>query len=283
MIVRLLATVASAWFLVFSVSATAHAMVAGDECSVYKHIIENSSQKLVQVVPDQQLANWPFALRCLVPIVGELKKEIGSPQISPDVLSKYLSVTGAIRAIMTRLSVTDTKQTAPPGSAGDTLTAFINEFRRLDNIDVISVLTYGARSESYDARVNSVLILGNVIDNSTVCVPLMQIYDKRTQNEKYYVNGRANLLGVISVVAPWAYAENYASIDSTREYVLQQIKGESNVTTTMQILENIRKRLLSQTNDSNKGVPLDAAWKRNCKGYMSSFPSNPEMTRRLQY
>jgi hypothetical protein len=259
---------------------------SSDACSPYVNAVEGGSASSVPIVPDRLLTNWATAIPCLVQIVGGVKDSVTSPNPSPEIRSKLLSATGAIRAIMTTLSAADEKAKSgsdPNAPRQDTLNEFINLFRTLDNLDVISVLTYGMRSDSYDMRLNSVLILGNVIDNSTICVPLIQVYDKRGEKESSYVNGRANLLAVISVVAPWAYRENYDNIQRTKDFVQRKVGTDASIPTTGKILVNIDQRLKSQVGDTNKNVQLSPEIKSNCAAYMKRFLPNADLVENIKY
>ena len=189
-----------------------------------------------------------------------------------------LSATAAFRSIVTKLNVSDQ---ASGNTSG--LDEFIKQFRLADNLDVVSVLSYGARSDVYDIRLNSVLLLGNVIDNTSVCVPLAHLNDPTLMTSANGMNGRANLLGIISVVAPWAYKQNFENIEKTRDFINNQIASDTNAKTTSNILENIRVRLKSQNTDSNRNVDLPQQWRIACKGYIEKFvPKLPSLDN-LQY
>jgi hypothetical protein len=208
-------------------------------------------------VDDRLLADWRTALPCLIIYLRTLRATVDSANFgaSPKVLGEFLRATGAVRTIMTN----NTQQ----------LSTIIETFRELTDLGVTSVLTYGARSDDYNARLNSIFILANVIDNTTVCVPLDQLYDPSIS-----VNGRANLLSVVSVVAPWAYRENFDNITKAHLFVTSKVsKADPNLKQTNDILSNIDSRLKSQTNDSNKGVYLPRALQR-CKGYRPMWNVN---------
>jgi hypothetical protein len=205
-------------------------------------------------VDDRLLAEWPTALPCLVTFLRTLKQTVTSPQFeaSPKMLGEFLRATGAVRTIM--------------ANNAQRLSEIIEKFRELTDLDVTSVLTYGARSDDYNARLNAMFILANVIDNTTVCVPLDHLYDPLIS-----INGRANLLSIVSVVAPWAYKENYDNISRARSFMLNKVpKDDPNFKQTNDILSNIDLRLKSQTNDSNKGVPIPTALQK-CKNYKPSW------------
>jgi hypothetical protein len=137
------------------------------------------------------------------------------------------------------------------------LNDFIYAFRNSDDIATAAVLSYGARSDNVDLRVNSVLILANVIDNSTVCVPLTHLNDRSLLDSSNGINGRYNLLGIVSVVAPWALNENYYNMQNTVALIRRSVDpADQNLSGTLNLLTNIEQRLQSQKPNSNKGVWL---------------------------
>jgi hypothetical protein len=114
------------------------------------------------------------------------------------------------------------------------------------------------------------LILANVIDNRTVCVPLDHLYDSRLGSKEidYSVRGQANLMAVVSVVAPWAYRENYDNIQTMVNVLGPKI--DPSLKQTLDILKNIQTRLNSQTNENNKGVPLPD-YAKDCAKYVPTW------------
>jgi hypothetical protein len=267
-------------------NAAKSAVLPSDSCSVYGNGIEGGYASGVPVVPDRLLASdWKEALSCLVPIIGALK--VTGPKFNPETQSKFLSATGALRAIITRLSLSDEKlKTAPAEQRRnqDTLNDFIKAFRDLENLDVMSVLTFGVRSDNYDMRLNSVLILGNVVDDRTVCIPLTHLNDPELDKTDYGINGRANLLGIIAVVAPWALKQNFESIKATRDSIFQSIrKDDPNLKQTYALLDNIDARLKVQTPQTNKSVDMPANQREDCKRYIEEYRPKLRDTRNLAY
>ena len=121
---------------------------------------------------------------------------------------------------------------------------------------------YGARTADDNVRSNATLVLGNVIDNQSVCVPLDHLYDSvlGAGATSYHIRGRANLLGVVSVVAPWAYKENYANIRTMWKYMdieIASLKSRPELQQTFQILENIDLRLKFQDQGEQKGQAVN--------------------------
>jgi hypothetical protein len=259
-----------------------------DLCSAYQVAVGGGTPGSVPVVPDNLLSDWRAAVACIAPIIGSLNGKINSAPVAMDVRSKFLSATGAVRAIITRIGSAEDKNTLLPidqrDPSIDTIAKFIAEFQKYQAVDVTSVLTFGAHSDSYDMRLNSVLILGNVLDETSVCVPLVHIYDPRLDGSDYGVNGRANLLGLLSKVAPWAYYEDFRNITNTRKFVSNKVaKDDPNLIGTNKLLDNIDKRLSSQTNQTNKNVHLPKKFKDVCRTYMDGYPPNDAMKANISY
>ena len=270
MTARILVPVVAAALIYFVSSVSPHAAVPATACAEYNAAVESGGGIASPVVPDRLLASWEEALPCLVPIIATLSPVVTGPKFTPAAQSKFLSATGAVRTLMTRASAYDEK------AKSTMLNQITEKFRELDNLDVASVLTYGARSDNFDMRLNSVVILGNIIDNTTVCVPLAHLSDPTLASTDYGVNGRANLLSIISVVAPWAYKQNFINIKATRDAINDAIpKGDPNLKQTYLILDNINQRLGVQTDANNKSVPMLAAWVSDCKKYIEAY--RPEL------
>jgi hypothetical protein len=166
------------------------------DCAIYQKAMAAPDS-----IPRELLKDWPRALSCLIDMLGELDAAI----TSVDAVSGRGDLLAIVKAIRVILDENDA--------------AAIRRFRETDTIAVASVLTFAARvpdgagSVNRDIRLNATLILGNVIDNSSVCVPIDHLYDP-----KINPNGRANLLAVVSVVAPWAYKPNADNISRMLEF-----------------------------------------------------------------
>ncbi len=247
-----------------------HAAVPlGGDCGAYIEASTPGAGSVPSVIPDRLLSDLNLAIPCLIAVIRNSKADVGASGTSKDASSRLLSVTAAFRAIMTRLVSSDQ-------IAGNTkgLDDFIAKFRAADDLDIVSVLSYGTRSEIPDLRLNSVSILGNVIDNTTVCVPLAHLNDPTLLDSPNGINGRANLLAVISVVAPWAYKENFNNITRTRQAIFNSLRsnvGDPNLKYTFYALDNIAVRLESQTPTSNQKFDLPVQWRLNCQAYVRSF------------
>jgi len=239
-------------------------------CAVYFDAVASGNIKVPAVVPDQLLFDSSVAIPCLVNVIKKMAPEIGPRGVTPDIAPRLLSTTAALRSIMTR--------GAAPGEHGNSpaLADFIAKFRAADDLDVASVLSYGARSDIYDLRLNSVLILGNVIDNTTVCVPLAHLNDPGLLDSPNGINGRANLLGVVSVVAPWAYQENFDNIKRTTDAIQETLGSpDTSQKSTSASLANIDARLNSQNIHTNKESSMPKEWRKACADYVENF--NPKI------
>ena len=80
----------------------------------------------------------------------------------------------------------------------------------------------------------------------------------------------------ISVVAPWAYKENYENIDKVREFWVAKLHDQDErYKETIHILQNIKVRLDSQTAaGSNRFVPIPRDLS-DCKRYSAQW-ARPE-------
>jgi hypothetical protein len=259
-------------------AAPALAQQSANNCTPFFEAVASGNRNLPAVVPDRLLSDTDTAIFCLVAVVRKMNSEIGPRGLLPDTAQRLLSATAALRVMMTRGTTASDEGHASSAALDD----FIRRFRADDDVDVASVLSYGARSDLYDLRLNSVLILGNVIDNTTVCAPLAHLNDPGLLDTPNGVNGRANLLGIISVVAPWAYKENFANITKTIEAIKASMsEGDPNLKSTSASISNITARLLTQTPTSNKNVPMPDQWRRDCANFVESF--KPKITAVVQY
>jgi hypothetical protein len=233
------------------------------------------------VVPEQYLADTNVAVPCLTQILDGIGGQIASPAIDADARNKLLSVSGALRSIMTRLDAADKAS----GSAdADGLQDFISMFRDKSTANVISALTFGVRSYDRNLRLSATLLLGNVIDNRFVCIPLVHLNDPDFMKSAEAVKARANLLSIVSVVAPWAYKENYNNMQKTRDFVNGQInRDDPDLKTTIYVLDNIQARLKSQTGNSNKAVSLNPSFAEVCRKYVQAYLPKPASLENVAY
>ena len=281
------------WFYVCLACAGLPLLVVGaraeqSPCAAYFAAVEPDKSGVAMVVPDLLLEDQQQSTRCLVDVLRDLGQRISSVKDvdTPQIQLPLLSATSALR----RLIATANGGNELKYDAGN-LKGFISLFREVDDINVVSALSYAARSSEKDLRLNAVLILGNIIDNSTVCVPLTHLNDSSLLDTPGGENGRANLLGVISVVVPWAYKENYESITSTAAALETALTDKADTLQTQRILNNVKTRSLSQ----NKGTTTNKdslLWKldnggsvKNCHLYVEKMqpPISPESMLRLKY
>ena len=261
-------------------ASPAVAQQSASDCTPYLAAVASGNIKVPAVVPDRLLSDTDTAIFCLVAVTRKMNSEVGPRGLPPDTAQGLLSATAALRVLMTRGTTVSDQGRANPAALAD----FIAKFRAADDVEVASVLSYGARSDLYDLRLNSVLILGNVIDNSTVCAPLAHLNDPGLLDYPNGINGRANLLGVISVVAPWAYKENFENITRTTQAIKASIQdGDPNLKSTSATLANISARLSSQTGSSNKNVLLPVEWRRACATFVDNFKPKITATSNVRY
>jgi hypothetical protein len=259
-------------------AAPAVAQQSANNCTPYFEAVASGNVNLPAVVPDRLLSDIDTAIFCLVAVLKKMNSEVGPQGLPPDTAQRLLSATAALRVLMTRGAAVSDEGRAKSATLDD----FIRKFRADDDVDVASVLSYGARSNLYDLRLNSVLILGNVIDNTTVCAPLAHLNDPGLLDTPNGMNGRANLLGIISVVAPWAYKENFVNITKTIEAIKASIpEGDPSLKSTSASISNITTRLLTQTPTSNKNVPMPDQWRRDCANFVEKF--RPKIPANVQY
>jgi hypothetical protein len=124
---------------------------------------------------------------------------------------------------------------------------------------------------------NALVILGNIIDNTTVCVPIDHLYDPVLikGDEALASKWRANLLGVVAVPAPWANKENYNAILRVQQYWKQKVAEDPRFQSLSDVLENIGKRLETQSNP-NRNETLKQAGLTSCLDYKPKW-ANPEV------
>ena len=213
------------------------------DCAAYQAAVLTS-----EAVPRELLKDWQAALACLVGVIADLNINISNVMHADARKQPLLRASRAVRVIL--------------DENGDLA---IKAFRLVDNLDAISVLTFGARGRDYDLRLNAVLILGNIIDNTTVCVPLDHLYDPEISS-----NGRANLLAVVSVVAPWAYKQNLVNMQQVLRYTKGAISGES--ADTIRVVQELERKIAvreMQLRSERSDEPLPS-W-ASCKSYQKRW------------
>lgn len=260
---NILSTIALICFGLASFSGSM-ALAQTPDCAPYEEPSSGdatSRSTVVAAIPDQYLVNTAVAIPCLVKAIANLRTEIVSPSLSETSKARLLRATGGLRTIFSN-------------AQADELRKAVALFRDNDNRDVVNVLSFGVRSSDYNTRLNALLILGNIIDNTTVCVPVDHLYDPAILGDDVgSTKGRANLLGIISVVAPWAYKENFLAISNVREY---WVSKQPRYRDLDNVLENIRVRLAANT--ENKKDPLRGALS-GCINYKPIWAKAPDWTK----
>lgn len=223
------------------------------------------------ILSDTQLTNnWEVATGCLAKVLAEIKPD-GSvvPKKEDPLWDIFIRATGALRILI-----------ASQASGERTENLVIKKFREHGPLNAISTLVFGARSDIDTARLNAIVVLGNVIDNQTVCIPIDHLYDQDFRHSKvgemevYQVRGRANLLAVVAVVAPWAYHENYENIDRVQKMMSDVLNhapddDKPKLKNTFDILVNLQDRMAFQQKfeEPHKDQPLPS-YLRACAKYM---------------
>lgn len=260
-----------------------------EACAAYSAAVTASSPGAVPVIPDNLLTtNWRVAVDCLVPILGGMKSSVRAASNNASTRAKFLSAAGGLRAIATRIGAGEEVNNALPADKRnpniDTIALFAKEFQKVETIEAVAVLTTGARSDNYDMRLTGILVLGNVMDERYACVPLVQILDPDLMTADYGINARANLLGMLSRVAPYVYKEDFANVRNVRTLIGQTVsKDDPNLAQTNLILQNIDQRLDAQTDSSNRGVSLERDFKERCAKYLSDYPATDQMKTAITY
>jgi hypothetical protein len=263
----------------FIAASAQSAQAADDKCAAFSTVPNSGSVEKVVAIPDSLLTNWNTAIECMFAELPQIDDRLRLDRQNEVARSRLLAITAALRKIVTRQS--------DAGKQG--LLDFIKVGREFDNIGVASALTFGATDELTDMRLNSMLVFTNIVDNTTVCVPLTHLNDVTITERKDGVKARANLLGIVTVVAPWAYKENYASIEATTRAVASDVKvAPAGLETTQKIIENIFSRLGSQQPNGNKSANLDrlgAGLTKSCTDYVEGYTPRLDPARRanLQY
>jgi hypothetical protein len=268
------------------VSASEVSAQTKDSCSAYAAAVTSGAPAAIPVVPDPLLVNWKLAVSCLVPIIAAMKDSMKSDSVGTQTRAKFLSATGALRAMATRIGTAEeANNRLPPDKRNpnaDAIAMFADEFHKAQTIDAISALTAGARSADENMRLSAILVLGNVIDEHYACVPLVQIFDPALDTAEYAVKARANLLGMLARMAPYVYKEDFANVRNVRA-AIKVPRDDLKFEQTNLILQNIDQRLDAQTERSNRGVPLEREFKDRCVKYMAAYPPTDKMKANIKY
>ncbi|MDP3896415.1 MAG: hypothetical protein Q8Q62_07040 [Mesorhizobium sp.] len=163
---------------------------------------------------------------CLVEMLREPGIATTSSEIDLIQGEWLLRITGAMRSILTTRGW-----------------SAIKDFRAVDDPSTTAVLAFAARSADAGLRVNATLVLADVIDDSTACVPIDHLYDTSQISTPQGASGRINLIGVVSVVAPWAYRPTFENIERLVAKLDADLADQQDVKQTMEVLANLKARL----------------------------------------
>lgn len=259
------------WFSPFAIDTAYSEDSNSSDCANYIEFANNVTLASGSF-PDALTSDKKNAIPCLAKVLDGLGGQIvvGKP-ISDDLRPKLLVTTGALRNLINVAGNYDDANSTTDGGAIDN---FTRTFRQSDSINVASALSYGMRDENKSLRLNSLILMGNTVDNNTVCVPLAHLNDPLLVQSSVLVNARANFLGTISVVAPWANLENGKSIDATVVAVSQSLeanKVDPSLQKTFGLIENIKQRR-AKASSLIGSMALDI--KKACTEYSEKLKAN---------
>ncbi len=232
-----------------------------DECAVFRDIVGRG-----EAVSPKQIGDVGALIACLVPGIPAGRDAAQGTAKDPQAEARFIALTGVLRSAFA---------IAPERA--------IAAFRDVDSLEIIDTLAFGARHTDRAIRLNATLILGNVIDNTNVCVAIDHLYDTSEMQRPERLNGRANLISVVSVVAPWAYSENYENIRRVSDFLRKEIQGADDVDKTRSLLDNLDERLAYQqeTTQFNRTQALPSVladcreWKPVWAGDRLSYGATP--------
>jgi hypothetical protein len=184
------------------------------------------NDKTRAVAASSLINDWRTAMPT---VMLELSKTSGPVERwRPDQVSYFLSISDVLRTTLS--------------NNVDAITLF----RACRTPEVVRPLIWAARGPSQGIRLNATLILGNIVDNTTVCFVLHHLQDPSIS-----ANGRANLLGVTLAVAGYAYLENVNAIERTFQKIESQVGAE--LAQTQKLMSDV----LTRTKTSqNRLIPL---------------------------
>jgi hypothetical protein len=245
------------------------------DCSAYDSAVVGGARggsDYSPPIPDDMLTNdkIDLALPCLIRAIKNMRGEIKSADFGEPTRGKFNRATGAIHSMM----VNNEKN-------AEASKRIITALRLNNSIDAVSVLTFGLRGSDYGSRLNALVILGNIIDNTTVCVPIDHLYDPvLDQDGDLPAKWRANLFGVVAVPAPWANKENYNAIARVRAFWAHKVEQSDKLKPLADVLANIEDRLNSRTN-VNRTQSLQQAGLTSCLTYVPKWANASEWMKDL--
>jgi hypothetical protein len=242
--------------LSFLILALAISPARADDCDSYRQAAASGG------IPTTMLADQKTAIGCLFKISTEQSPQSGTADANTT--QSLIQATGALDRLLDQ---------AGPGD-----NSAIRAMRASDNLAVISALSYDARGTDKQLRLNSTAILANIIDNTTVCVALDHLADPNISD-----SGRINLLGVASVVAPWASAETYENLGSAAKYFETITAKSPDLDQTKKAVAALETRLGLQTGaNATKNAPRPDLTK-DCSQYQPLWANSSAQTFTLTY
>lgn len=246
----LLLTITLAWGPATNADAQA---LSADGCTPISGAVFGASG----AVPDSLLADATAAMPCLVDTLKDLARRVRTTEIGEPERDALNRATAALGKLIDSKGV-----------------PMIQQVREVDTLDVVSLLSFGARSNDRTTRLNSTLVLSNIVDNSTVCVVMDHLTDPDLTKSTEGKNGRANLLAVVSVVAPWAMKSNYQNMQKLISYVAEDINGKDDVADTTRILASFEERLEFQDKVVQANRNVDSLASKSCWQWAPLYGSN---------
>ena len=234
------------------------AEMAPDTCAYYRSAVEGGYP-----VADSLLRqDWPNGTGCLIHALEAMKATVASKgedsAADPD-WDKFVRIAGLLRTIFVN-NAQDASGKAQSNPA-------IHRYRELSSLDATTALVFAQRSPNDAARLNAAVVLSQTADNQNICVVVDHLYDPKLKAalgklKPYQLKGRASMLSVVTVVAPWAYKENAQEIEKLYvDYValVAPDKFAPDLAPTIEVLYNIDARLhYSNDPDANRFKPIPA-------------------------
>jgi hypothetical protein len=126
--------------------------------------------------------------------------------------------------------------------------------------------------------------MSNIIDDASVCVPLIHLNDPKLVSGDNGVHARANLLGVVNVVAPYMNRDNFNNTRTTLNFIQNSLdQNDQNLYYTIKIIANINTRLDAQTDSSNRSVPMPEVQRKACREYLDNYAKSGDAVSNIQY
>ncbi|KNG95510.1 hypothetical protein ATO11_02650 [Pseudaestuariivita atlantica] len=188
-----------------------------------------------RVIPEALSLDYQRSLPCITSALPEFADRLNSREFAGKSpwLREYLSLTDTAAEILQTYG-------APA----------VRVFREHDSLAVIDALAAGARHTERGVRINSAVILSNVIDNTSTCVVLDHLAApvRESEVDNPDIVGRSNLIGTTLSVALWAHRDNALALKQTLDRIRERISGlpdavQNNLVKTKGRIEAVEARL----------------------------------------